>query len=371
VGVIVFLAIALKWAPAKLTTRIFRYRAEEGRLIFGLSVAQAASTLAAALVGYKIGLVDDNVLNGIIMMILATCMVSSFVVESSAKKLAVLETQKNPELPEAAERILVPIANPNSVGPLLDLAIMISPQKSMEPIYALSVINDDESAQEQILNMKKALEKVVKEAAATDTVLEPIARVDLNIGGGIVRAIKELMATKIIIGWHGRYNPKDYLFGTVLDYLLGNTGKTIMVTRLIYPLNVVKKIVVVAPKNAELENGFPTWVETLKILANQTCGALHFFGPEKTLKAIAELASQTKPTVDIHTKPFEDWDDFLILGREVSDSDLFVVIDAREGSVSHHPWLNKVPRYISKHFSKINFIVLYPEQKINASYELS
>jgi Kef-type K+ transport system membrane component KefB len=363
VGVIVSLSIALKWIPAYLAARIFRYRPAERNVMFGLSVAQAASTLAAALVGYELGLIDDNVLNGIIIMILVTCVLSSFVVESAGRKLAVLEADKKPELPEIEERILVPIANPETIMPLIDLAVMITPPKSQEPVYPLSVINDDETAQERILATQKALEKAVKYAAATDTLLQPITRIDLHPGGGIVRAIKELMITKVIVGWHGNYHPKDYLFGTVLDYLLINCSKEILVTRLLIPLNTLEKIFIVVPENAELEIGFSHWIKTLKILANQTTGKLHFAGPAATMERVAAEVKKDKPSIEITTQNFDDWDDILILGREVTASDLFIVVKAREKTVSHQLWMNRMPRYLSKHFKGISFIVIYPEQR--------
>lgn len=363
VGVILFFSIALKWIPAYITARIYHYRKEEQNIMFGLSVAQAASTLAAALVGYEIGLINDDVLNGIIIMILVTCMVSSFVVESAGRKLAVIEAGKKPETPEAEERVLVPIANPKTIMPLIDLAVMITPPKSQQPVYPLSVINDDDSAQERILETRKQLEKAIKYAAATDTVLRPITRIAVNPGSGIVRAAKELMATKIIVGWHGSYHPKDYLFGTVLDHILLNCTKEVLVTRLLIPLNTLEKIFVVVPQNAELESHFPHWLNTLKTLANQTTGKLHFAGPETAMQKIAETAQQSKPSVEIITQIFNDWDDILILGREVGPNALFVAILARERTVSHQAWMKRMPRYLSKHFEEVSFLLIYPDQE--------
>ena len=60
---------------------IFGYSSEEGKVIFGLSVAQAAATLAATLVGYDLGIFGDDVLNGVILMIFVTCVMAPWVVE--------------------------------------------------------------------------------------------------------------------------------------------------------------------------------------------------------------------------------------------------------------------------------------------------
>ncbi|WP_282782677.1 cation:proton antiporter [Phaeodactylibacter xiamenensis] len=363
VGVIAALSISLKWLPAYLTARIYGYRKEEQGVMFGLSVAQAASTLAAALVGYELGFINDDVLNGIIIMILVTCMVSSFVVESAGRKLAVLQADEVPEEELAEERLLVPVANPANIMPLVDLAVMITPPGSRQPVYPLSVINDDASASSRILETKKQLEKAVRYAAATDTLLEPITRIDVSPGSGIVRTIKEMMITRVIVGWHGDYHPKDHLFGTVLDYILLNCFREVLVTRLLIPLNTLEKIFVIVPENAELELHFPHWLKTLKTLANQTTGTLHFAGPADTIARITELAQHDKPVVEVHTQVFSDWEDILILGREVGPDDLFVIVQARERTISYQSWMKRLPRYLSRHFSEVSFLLIYPDQE--------
>lgn len=369
VGVIVFLSIFLKWAPAYVTAKIFGYRPEERRVIFGLSVAQAASTLAAALVGYELGLVSENVLNGIIIMILATCTISAILVESAGRKLMVLEEKPKLEVRRERDRILVPIANPDTLLRLIDLAVMIKSPASKEPIFPLSVVKDDHEAQERVLTLHKQLEKAVKYAAASDTELRPVTRIDIQVGAGIVRTIKELMITRVIVGWHGSYHAKDYLFGTVLDYLLANCSKEVLVTRLLIPLNTVEKIFVIVSQNAELEQGFASWIRTLRILANQTTGKLIFAGPESTLEAVLQCADCDKPVVDIETRVFDDWEEVLALSREVTSETLFVAVKARERTVSYNPWMKRFPRYLTKHFKDVSFLLIYPEQHILESEE--
>lgn len=369
VGLIVSLSIFLKWAPAYLTARIFGYRPEERRLIFGLSVAQAASTLAAALVGYELGLVSEHVLNGIIIMILVTCTISAIVVEAASRKLIVREESPHLEVSHKNDRILVPIANPNTLLRLIDLAVMIKSPASEEPIFPLSVVKDDDEAQNRVLMLQKELEKAIKYAAASDTVLRPVTRIDTQVGAGILRAVKELMITRMIVGWHGTYSPKDYLFGTVLDYLLDTCSKEVLVTRLLIPLNTVEKIFVIVPENAELEKGFASWIRTLRILASQTTGALVFAGPEATVKEVGKCAAAEKPVVKVEARVFDEWEEILALSREVSAETLFVAVQARERTVSYHSWMRRVPGYLTKHFQDVSFLLIYPEQHILESKE--
>src|SRR5690554_6222307 len=60
-------AIAGKWIAAYLTQLSFKYSKSQRNLIFGLSSASAAATLAVILVGYKAGILDEHILNGTII----------------------------------------------------------------------------------------------------------------------------------------------------------------------------------------------------------------------------------------------------------------------------------------------------------------
>src|SRR5690606_8460548 len=116
-------SIGGKYIAAYLTQRTFKLTANEGRLIFGMSAASAAATLASVMVGYNIiigetpsgepiRLLNDHVLNGSILLILVSCTISSFVSMSSGQKIADADKEdtvsgKGLE----SERILLPINN--------------------------------------------------------------------------------------------------------------------------------------------------------------------------------------------------------------------------------------------------------------------
>jgi Kef-type K+ transport system membrane component KefB len=86
-GVLTAMALLGKWLSAWFTQKIYHYSGAQRALIFGLSSSHAAATMAIILVGYKAGIVDDNILNGTIILILVTCMVASFVTERASHKI--------------------------------------------------------------------------------------------------------------------------------------------------------------------------------------------------------------------------------------------------------------------------------------------
>jgi Kef-type K+ transport system membrane component KefB len=89
-------ALAGKWLAVLLTQKIYRYSGAQRKLMFGLSASHAAATLAVILIGYKAHIINDDILNGTIILILITCIVASFITGQAGKQLA--STAKREEL---------------------------------------------------------------------------------------------------------------------------------------------------------------------------------------------------------------------------------------------------------------------------------
>ncbi|QCR23998.1 cation:proton antiporter [Pontibacter sp. SGAir0037] len=355
-------ATSAKWLAAFISRKVFRFSKTEGQLMFGLSNAQAAATLAAVLVGYRLELLNENVLNGTIMMILVTCIISSFATEKAAVRQAMVESETAPDLSEIPERILVPIANADTMEQLIDLAVLVKNPKSIEPIYPLAIIKDDQQTKENLLQSTKLLEKAKHYAAATDTDVAVLTRVDSNIPNGIVRAVKDLMITEIVMGWSEKISTKDRIFGSVLDNILRKAGEMILVAKLVQPVSTIKQVKIAVPPRAEAEPGFIHWLNTVRTIAKQTSAPVTFYATEATNQRILSTFKEMKVNLTVKYNLFEDWEDFLILSRDVLDDDLFIIISARPGSVSHHSQLSNIHRQLSRYFQQHNFVVIYPEQ---------
>ncbi|MEY4903171.1 MAG: hypothetical protein RLZZ292_986 [Bacteroidota bacterium] len=365
------MALVGKWTAAFLTKTFFKFSRTEGSILFGLSAAHAAATLAVILEGFKIHILNEDVLNGTIVMILVTCLVSSFVVERAGRKLVLSETEHtHQEIEDEPERILVPIANPDTFQNLIDFAFLIKNNKSIEPIYPLSIVSDDDASEKNVRRSNKMLEKVQSYANASGQLVQVLTRVDMNVANGISRAIKDLLITEVVIGWHGNHSTIELLFGNLYDNLLKRSEKMIFLTRLVQPLNTIKRIVVAVPPKAAFEKGFVRWLNTVKTLAKQTGTEIVFWADAPTNEAIKNVIVASKINTAIKYRLFEDWDDFLILSREVAKDDVFIVITGRPGSISYQTVLDTIPRKINKHFQKTNVILLYPEQNIGQHKEL-
>ena len=361
-GTLTVVALSSKWFAAFLAQRIFGFSTPQRNVIFGLSSAHAAATIAIILIAYNLKLLDANVLNGTVLLILITCLVSSFVTDRAGRQLAI--TMQRPSVSaEQPERILVPVANPANMERLIDLAVMLKSEPET-PIYPLSVVVDDGEAQENVLLNQSSFEQVEKYAIAANQSINTISRVDTNASSGVVRAAKELGATRIVMGWNGKLTPKERFFGSVLDHVLEHAEPMVLVTKLIHPLNAFARTTVVTLPNAEAEPGFAPWVATVRTLTHHTTGSLRVLGQTSTTQAVQQILEGGTPSVQATEQPFSQWDDFLALAREVTSKDLLIVVSAREDTVSHQAAADKVPYYLSRYFSEVSFIVLYPEQRV-------
>lgn len=374
----IVVALVGKWIASWLTQKIYRMRAVERELMFGLSNAQAAATLAAVLVGYDIilpsgeRLLNEDVLNGTILLILVTCIVSSFITEHAAKRIATSDDiGVNEEKEQEKERFLVPIANPETLEGLMSLALVLRDEKINDNLVALSVINDSNDSVKQEMRSKRNLEKAAQIAASTNVQLKTVSRFDLNITTGILHTAKEYEATGIIVGLHYKASIVDSFFGNLTENLLKNTYLQVMVVRFLMPVNTLRRIIVAVPSKAEFEHGFTKWITYMCRLSSQLGCRVQFYASSRTLGYISGfIQKKYKDTRAVYSE-LEEWDDLLLLTGQVNYDHLLVIVSARRGSISYDSSFEKLPMQVSKYFNNNSIMLLYPEQKGDPNESLS
>ena len=368
------IATTSKWLAAWLTQKTFRMPKIDRQIIFGLSNGQAAATLAAVLIGYNIitgttetgepiRLLNENILNGTIIMILVTCTISSIVTEKAARQLATQpHTAPQPhEGKELEERVLIPVANPATIENLVNLALMLKDPKKKTPLFALSVMVD-RAGKENTESNQDILPKVAKIAASADTQVNMISRYDVNIASGIIHTIKENQITDIVVGFHHKANIADTFFGPTTQNILRRTNKMLLIVKGLTPINTINKMVVAVPAKAEYETGFQRWVDRIANISSQMGCRTIFYCNGDTGKALKTLIKGKKYRFRCEFEPLSDWNAFIALKEIVQQHDLFVVISARHTSVSYHHSFFKLPTILSKDFNHTNLLVIYPEQ---------
>ena len=336
--VMIIVALLGKWIASWLTQKIYKMRSLERELMFGLSNAQAAATLAAVLVGYNIILPDgerllnEDVLNGTILLILVTCVVSSFITEHAAKRIAMDDAEVDGEKTQEKETFLIPVSNPETLESLMSLAMIARDEKQQDNLVALSVVNDNNDSVKQEMRGKRNLERAAQITAATNVRLKTVSRFDLNITTGILHTAKEYNATNIIIGLHCKMSIVDSFFGKLTENLLKNTYLQVMVARFLMPVNTLRRIIVAVPPKAEFEHGFIKWITHMCRMSSQLGCRVHFYAHPQTLGYIRGYIQKKHKDTRAAYSELENRDDLLILTGQVNYDHLLVIISARRGS---------------------------------------
>ena len=356
-------ALIGKYTAAWITATIFRYSKAYRNLIFGLSSSHAAATIAVILVGFRLGIVDENILNGTIVLILVTCLVASFVTEHSAKKILIIEKYDAPAHPAIRDqKILVPIYNPHNMERLLDLAMAIKNPKNQFSIVSLSVVEDDNQSRQKLVEAKQTLEKAIIHASAADQQVEIITTISQNIPSGIKRVATEIFATEIIIGFALKSQFTDILFGNIIKYIVENTYQAVWVCSISPHLSQRQKIVIICPRYAEREYGFILWLNRVFRLAGTLKVSCDFLSAIDTFSQVTEYMQTNK--IDIPAKHFEfaDWNDFLEISAYIQPLDLVIIVLPRKGGISYKLNQESIPRMMAKNFENHDFILIYPNE---------
>jgi Kef-type K+ transport system membrane component KefB/mannitol/fructose-specific phosphotransferase system IIA component (Ntr-type) len=352
-----------KFIAAKISQYLYRHSSAEGWTIFGLSTPQAAATLAVTLIGFEVGLFDEMAVNAVVILILITCLIGPWLVERYGRIVAVEESNKHYKAGDAPQRMMVPLANPQTAEALMDIAFAMRDINSNESVYPLTVVRDGNNVAAQVADSEKMLSHAVIYAAGADIPVAPLTRIDMNIANGIYRAIKERRITNVIIGWNGENSARQQIFGGVLDQLLQQSREMIMVCKIENKISTVEHIVLAIPPFAGLENGFPESMRYIKILANQIGANLTIIASDERVEFLRDIISKTEPEVSTKYHSISSWGKLIsAIDELLADNDMFILHSSREGTISWRPGLDRLPGIIVNRYPKNNFIAVYPSE---------
>lgn len=373
VGVaMIIVATVAKYLAAWMTQKTFKLSNDQRRVIFGLSNAQAAATLAAVMVGYNvitgttpdgepIRLLNESVLNGTILMILVTCTIASFAAQKGAHNIAAQESAESEEKSdERQEHILIPVSNEETVEELVNLSLAIKSPQNKNGLYALNVIDNHNSSEKATKSSRRVLKRAVETAAATDTKVKELLRYDLSVSNAIAGVVKEREITDMVMGLHKERDiPADFL-GYIVDGVLCSSSVSTFIYKPVQPLATVKRHIIVIPDQAEKEIGFCQVMERIWNAIQNTGAKCIIYGSNDTLEAIRKLFA--KKSGEVSYVEFSDWDDFLIVFRDIKPNDTMWIMLSRKEGLSYSPIMARIPKYLNKYFQANNFVLVYPIQ---------
>jgi nucleotide-binding universal stress UspA family protein len=223
-----------KFLAAFVAQKLFRFRRLEMLTMWGMSIPQVATTLAAALVGHQAGLLTDAVLNAVVVMMLVTAILGPHIVRQTARSLPVPETElpaetaeAGPETPDRPFTIVVPVYNPRTEQYLIELAALIAEYRKgvIKPLAIANAQSQmDSPRMNRIFQQRETLlVNATKIGQALNVAVAPLLRIDNSVAEGISRTAREQKANLVIMGWSERHTFTARLFGTLIDSVLWST----------------------------------------------------------------------------------------------------------------------------------------------------
>ena len=356
---VVMVATALlgKWLASFLVSKAYKMSTGEQYLMFGLSTSQAAATLAAAIVGHEIGLLNEDVLNGTILLILVTCIVSSIVSDRASRRLVVSKDLLARPAALDSKKTLLALANPTAVDKLMDLALLVRKENSQIPLSAITVVLDEDKKLRR--ERTKVLDLAAEIAASVNIPLLTKMRLTTNLAHGIIHEVKENDYRELIVGFHQKETANDSFLGGVLPEVLNALDCQVVMARMNIPLNTIRTIHITFPAKAEYEAGFSYWVEETARMASGLDCKIMYHGHPDTMSKIQQMLNNYDP---IAAQFFETdgGNDLKRLASIIHDDHLLIIVSARRGSISFRPSHDHIFVQLQRDYQNTSVLLIYP-----------
>lgn len=366
--VMIACSIGGKYLAAMATQKTFKFTKPEGGIIFGLSSASAAATLATVMVGYNvvlsenelgepIRLLNEHVLYGSILLILVSCTLSSFVTMANAKKIAEAESEGTISGDtHEEENILLALNDMEMVEKMVNLSMLIKGKQNTDGVFGLNIINEEKN-ESSVKNAEKLLDAAVNNAASMDVQLTPITRYDSDLVNGIKNVIKEQRITDLIIGVDSEKGFTPSLIYNIFNGYVHNTQSNLLIYHAVQPISTIKRHLVFIPRNAETQAGFFYALLRVWNIARNSGAVMEFYAFASTVKVLEKILQKANIEATIET--INSWKEIERISKDIEYNEgLIMLMDRRE--VGRSRFTNILPDTLNKQFSDINYLIIYP-----------
>ncbi len=370
-GTMVITVITGKLLAAWIAGKTLGYNRDEWLLIFGLSVPQAAATLAATIVGFEIGLFDEFVVNGAIMMIFVSCILAPIVVQRSGRAVALAEAVAPAEADlMPPRRILVGCSSVAASQRLAELAILMRDPSSTAPVHLLRILPDAAPGPAAETAAYDSLAAIASQLSAAEIPTESRVRQAISVGTGLLAARQDTEATDLLIGWPETGTTNQLLLGSLIQQLLRDRHFSLFVGRIHDPLKTVKRLVLVLPTHAEHEDGFLDAILLLRQLAVQIGAPVHILTERRASAAFHAFFTDFDLAENIKFHTIESWTRLARnLAKGKQNGDLLVVYGVRRGGLSWSPGDDALPGKLAAAMPDTNLLFFYPAEVAQSGEE--
>ena len=341
----------------------FRLPWQDGHLMFGLTSAHAAGGIAIVMIGMSLNIMGDDMLNGVVIMILFTCIISTLVTDYASRRIVITDGLRERQNNEGDdEKMLIPVKYPETCNTLVNIAVLMRNRSLNRGLVALNVVYDDEDAERNQQKGHQLLEGVVSRAADSDIRVQTQVRLATNIANGIKHAFKEFDCSEIIMGAHIHDNSRRAFWGDFAQSVFNGLSRQIIIARCTQPISTLRAIRVAVPSRAEFEPGFYRWLERLSRMAQNVGCRIIFHGRVDSLNLIDMYITHRHPGIRAEYVSMPKWKGLIELMENTLPDEMLVIVTARQGTVSYKAALANLPEEMTEHYKGTNYMILFPDQ---------
>lgn len=362
-------SIGGKYLAAVATQKTFRFTRDEGMLIFGMSSASAAATLASVMVGYNIiisetaagepvRLLNEHVLNGSILLILISCTVSSFISMASGERIAMADQEDTASgVQREQENILLAVNHEATVERMVNLSLLLKAADNKDHLFALNVINEDKN-ESSVKNAEKILSEAVDTGASADVVVHPLRRYDNDVVSGVGNVVKEQKITDLIIGLEEGKGFSPSFVENLYNGYLQSENINVLVYHAAQPVATIRDYAVLIPANAEKEAGFFHAILRIWNIARNSGAVMRFYAGSTVTGVLRRVLKKSNIEAEFNT--VGSWAEAQQAARELGADQALIVLMAKRGMLSYFPQMRFVPDFLNQHLSQNNYLLVYP-----------
>jgi Kef-type K+ transport system membrane component KefB len=239
-GFVVALVVG-KAVAAWLSGRAFDLTGAEVGLMFSMSAAQAAATLAATVIGLEAGLYGDDVVNAVMVVVAISLVITSIGTIRYAPRITMpVDEQRRP-----GEAILVPAADiPDDIlAQIIGLAGRLADPVGgiLQPIVVVpsTATARIESGRAEQRRADQVLRRMGQD-------VETQLRVDRSVASGINRTAIEDDSSLLLLAWPGPTNLRSQVLGASYSEIVASTSVPVLIAALHDDLQPHQRIALIA-----------------------------------------------------------------------------------------------------------------------------
>lgn len=293
VSLVMVLCVTIaKWLAAQIAGISAKWDQNRRNVVFGLSVVQAAATLAAVLVGYELKIFDDSVMNGTIVMIMVTVILGSITVQRAGSAMAD-DADQHTGGEAQTRRWLLSVDNHHDAKRLLELNMLLRGQD--DEIKAVTVIPINEANASSVAEAERNLDDLKRVASAGALNIQTANRADASVIHGLNGAATEFLASEILLGLKAKRSLFERKTRKFIENLAHGTNSRLVLARLSTTASTIEHIQAILPEDNSMLPDFNAMLDCIKCLARNSRARLMCYGSKTGIAAAREILEAQPP----------------------------------------------------------------------------